>query len=321
MVGSKRILVLLLGLSLLLAMALGHASAQRKFPVKPVTLVAPYAAGGGSDLLARVFAKHAEKYLGQPIAVINVTGAGGVTGHRYVKDSRPDGYTLLCVQEAIFSTYYMGQANFTWKDFEPIAMIAKEASEVFVVRADSPWKTLGELFEDARKRPGEITWGSSLGGVSHVHLVVLFDATGTDFRLVGYGGAGEYLLALLGGHLDVVKAPYGNTIDHVKKGNLRALAAATKIPEAPDIPSLSELGIDLPMELSYNRGLYAPKGTPKEVIEVLEEVARKTCADAAFQADLEKIAMTPFYLNRADYIEWHEKTDEVYKKYVSKMKS
>src|SRR5918994_3686101 len=158
---SVLIWTLLLGTPFLLARA-SISDAASAYPDRPVKMIIPWAAGGDTDVVKRVFANHFQKHLGQPVVVSNVTGASGTVGAREAKAATPDGYTIYSVHDYIHLTYYAGISDVKYSDFEPICLVSATPS-VLTASAKTPWKNWQELADDAKKRPGEITVGATLG--------------------------------------------------------------------------------------------------------------------------------------------------------------
>ena len=144
----------------------GGAALAGEYPEKSVKLIVPWKAGGGTDALMRIVAHYATKYLGKPVVVVNVPGVGGTLGARQGKDAKPDGYTLTATHESVISSHIVGVAEFNYSDFIPIANMTSTPA-MLAARADAPWNDLRDLVADAKKRPGEITFGATLGSTSH----------------------------------------------------------------------------------------------------------------------------------------------------------
>jgi len=168
----------LLMCSLIISFCLqGLAEEVKEYPTKPIKMVVPYNPGGGSDISARIFAKSAEEYFGQPIVVVNIAGAGGSVGGQEVLNSKPDGYTLFWHHAAMHVSYHTGIADFTWDSFSPICRTATSCP-VLAVAADAPWNTMDELIDYIKENPGQIRMGVGIGATSHFAGVELDIATG-----------------------------------------------------------------------------------------------------------------------------------------------
>src|SRR2546427_549744 len=211
-----------------LAMSDGHYAIFLQRPIA-VTLVAPFPPGGVADLTARPVAAAMEKVLKNPVGVVNKTGAAGAVGMQYVATSRPDGYTLLL---ALSSISIIPEADkifdrppaFTVDQFAPIALISADPT-ILVVPADKPWKTAKDFIEDAKKRPGQISYSSSgIYGTLHMAMELLSHSAGIKLRHIPTPGAGPALTAILGGHVDALASGPAVGLPHIKSGQLPALA-------------------------------------------------------------------------------------------------
>jgi len=288
-----------------LALAASGAAAQDAFPSRPITLVAPFPPGGVADLTARPVAVAMEKVLKSPVGVVNKTGAAGAVGMQYVATSKPDGYTLLLALSSISiipeaDKLFGRQPAFTVDQFEPIALISADPT-ILVVRAESPWKTAREFLEDAKRRPGEISFSSSgIYGTLHMAMELLSHASGIKLRHVPYAGAGPALTAILGGHVDALASGPVVVIPHIKAGKLRPLAGwgDKRVAALPDVPTFKELGYP-DAEFYIWAGLFAPKGTPEPVLARLREAARGAVNDAEFKGAMDKM-QTPIAFKQGE---------------------
>src|SRR5918995_283131 len=244
------------------------APAMAQYPDRPIKMIVPWAAGGDTDNIFRPFAAELQKHIGQPVVVANVGGASGTTGAREAKAAAPDGYTVYAVHDYIHLTFYAGISDVKYTDFEPICLVAATPS-VLTASAKTPWKNWKELADDAKKRPGEITVGATLGSTSHIFPAMIEKAAGLKFKYVSYDGLAPRMNALLGGHINLTDSNLTQK-GKVEGGLLRFLAIASekRDPEIPDVPTLKELGVDVSYEVV--RGLLVPKGTPALFVAVLQ---------------------------------------------------
>lgn len=195
----KRALTFTLGIALLAALtSLGLAA----YPDRPVKLIVPWAAGGDTDAIKRVWAEIAKKYLPQPIIVANTPGASGTKGAREAKAAPPDGYTIYSTHDYIHTTYYTGVSDVSWRDFEPICL-ATATPSILAASPNSPWKTLKDLLADSKKRPGEIKVGATLGSTSHFFPVMIEQDAKVKWKYVSYEGMAPRMTALIGGHVEL----------------------------------------------------------------------------------------------------------------------
>jgi tripartite-type tricarboxylate transporter receptor subunit TctC len=279
--------------------------AQEPYPSRPITLVAPFPPGGVADLTARPVAAAMEKVLKSPVAVVNKTGAAGAVGMQFVATSKPDGYTLLL---ALSSISIIPEADklfgrppaFTVDQFAPIALISADPT-ILVVPADKPWKTAAEFIEDAKKRPGQISYSSSgVYGTLHMAMELLSSAAGVKLRHVPYAGGAPALTAVLGGHVDALASGPAVVLPHIKAGKLRALAGwgDKRVAAVPEAPTFKEIGYP-GAEFYIWAGVFAPKGTPEPVLGKLRSTLRAVVDDAEFKGAMEKLE-TPIVFKQGD---------------------
>ena len=281
------------------------ASAQEPYPTRPITMVAPFPPGGVADLTARPVAAAMEKALKNPVGVVNKTGAAGAVGMQFVATSRPDGYTLLLALSSISiipeaDKLFERPPAFTVDQFAPIALVSADPT-ILVVPAGKPWKTAKDFIEDAKKRPGQISYSSSgVYGTLHMAMELLSHATGVKLRHVPYAGAGPALTAVLGGHVDALASGPAVVLPHIKSGALRALAGwgDKRVAALPDVPTFKELGYP-DAEFYIWAGVFAPKGTPEPVLAKLRETLRAAVGDPDFKAAMDKLE-TPIVFKQGD---------------------
>jgi len=287
-------------------------AAAAAYPERPVKLIVPWAAGGATDNIFRPFTPHLQKHLGGTVVIANIGGASGTKGAREAKESPADGYTLYAVHDYIHSTYYAGVADVQYSDFEPVCLIASTAS-VLTASPKTPWKNWKEFLADAKKRPGEITVGATLASTSHFFPALIEQAAKIKFKYVSYEGLAPRMNAILGGHIDLTDSNLTQK-GKVEAGQLKFLAIATakRHKSMPNVPTLKELGVNVVYDV--NRGLLAPKGTPRDVLAKLE----KSCAAAAkapeFADAMAKQGTDVRYMGRAQYTKWLKQNDDLNKK-------
>jgi tripartite-type tricarboxylate transporter receptor subunit TctC len=291
--------------------ALASTAALAAYPDRPIKLVVPWAAGGDTDNIFRPFAPLFQKHVGQTVVIANVGGASGTKGAKEVKDSPADGYTVLAVHDYIHSTYYTGVADVQYSDFEPVCMISSTAS-VLTASPKTPWKTWQEFLADAKKRPGQISVGATLGSTSHFFPALIEQSAGIKFKYVSYDGLAPRMNAILGGHIDLTDANLTQK-GKVEAGELKFLAIATekRSPDLPNIPTLKELGVNVVYDV--NRGLIVPKGTPAEAIAKLGAACAAAAKEPAFAEAMKKQGTDVRYMDRAAYTEWLKKNDDLNK--------
>jgi len=307
--------------TLLAAAALLPAAvrAQSGYPSRPIELIVPAGAGGGTDVLARALAEAAKKHLPQPITVNNRPGASGMIGHGEMINARPDGYKLAIVFAEIVIVPHLGLSKLSYEDFTPIAQLNHDSAAI-TVKADAPWKTLEEFLAASRGKPGEIKMGNSgNGSIWHLAHAALEDKVGVKFNPIPFGGAAPAVLALMGGHVDAVAVSPGEVATHVQGGKLRTLAvmADKRVKGFDAVPTLKERGIDL--SLGTWRGLAAPKGTPADVLAVLSDAARKSAEEPVLRDALDRLSMGYAYADAETFRATMRRDNEMFKGLVTKL--
>ena len=274
--------------------------AADNYPAKPIKMIVGYAPGGGVDTTARIFAKYAEEFLGQPVIITNVTGGGGSIGAREVLKAKPAGYTLLWMHEAILSGYITGVAKFSWEEFAPLGK-AVATCDAIVVKADSPWKTIDEFMTYLKNNPGKIKMPVEIGSMSQLELAAIDNAAGgKKIVAVSGGGGATRIPKLLGGFLDAASLNAPSIPQYVKDGSLRPLAVCTpeRSPFFPDLPTLMEKGYNV--NKPFNMYVFGPKGLPSNVISKVNSALKKFSEDARVKKDLAAILAVPSYMTPGD---------------------
>jgi tripartite-type tricarboxylate transporter receptor subunit TctC len=269
------------------------------YPERPIKLIVPWAAGGDTDVIYRTFAPLMQKELGGTIVVANVGGASGTKGAKEAKDAPADGYTIFAVHDSIHSTYYTGVADVNYSDFEPLCLVSSTPS-IITASPKTPWKDMKGLLADAKKKPGQITVGATLGSTSHFFPAMVEQAAGLKFKYVSYEGTAPRMNALLGGHIDLAESNLTQK-GKADAGQLKFLAIASdkRHPEVPGVPTLKELGIDV--EYAVNRGLLAPKGTPADALAKLRSACAVAAKDPGFPAQMKKHGTLVRFLDHKAY--------------------
>jgi tripartite-type tricarboxylate transporter receptor subunit TctC len=269
----------------------GSATAQGKYPEKAITLVVPSAPGGTTDYVARLIADQLGQALGQVVIVDNKAGAAGNIGNQAVARAKPDGHTLLVA----YSGYQVGNPHLFkkagWdpiKDFEPVAMMAR-APQLVVVRTGLPFKSMQELVAYAKANPGKLNFASSgAGSVQHIAGEMLQQQTGTSLTHVPYKGASPAVQDLLGGNVDIFITTPASVVAQVKADKLKALGVTgnARLSSLPDVPTVAEAGFPQ-FKLDSWFALYAPAGTPADVVQTLNKAVGKILS----QLDIQKKAI------------------------------
>jgi tripartite-type tricarboxylate transporter receptor subunit TctC len=289
------------GLAFLLAASALQISAQ-EFPNRAITMVMPYAAGGPGDTITRVFAGAMQKHLGQQIVVDNTAGASGSIGTAKVARAKPDGYTLLMihVSHATNVAMYKSLPYHPVDDFDPIGR-ATSGPMVIVTRNDFPAKNLNEFVAYVKANGPKVSLAhAGVGSASHLCGLMMMNALNVKLNEIPYKGTGPALTDLLGGQVDVLCDQTSGTVPSVKTGKIKAYASAgkTRLPQLPDVPAISEAGVE-GFEINISFGLYAPKGTPKPVLAQLTAALQKSVADSEVRQRLEAMGISAVSVEQA----------------------
>ncbi|MEA2953900.1 MAG: hypothetical protein QOJ96_3420 [Alphaproteobacteria bacterium] len=272
-----------------LASTISAGARAQSYPDHPITLVVPYAAGGGNDVLARLVAERMSKSLGQQIVIENRGGAGGTIATRQVAKSAPDGYTLLIATSslAINPSLYPNIGYDPRKDFAPVGLIAS-SSNVVLLHPSVPASSIAELIALAKASPGKLNFAST-GSGSSVHLAAELFASMAGIKLthVPYRGSAPALTDLLGGHVDIMFGTLPPSVGLVRQGKLRALAVTgpQRSSALPELPTVAEAGLP-GYEAVLHYGLVAAAGTPRPLIDKLNTALRAALAEEALQQRL-----------------------------------
>ncbi len=272
-------------LAVAVLLLLPNPSAAQKFLTKPIEFVVQSAAGGGSDIMARTMQAilEKEKILTHPMAVVNRAGGSGAIAFAYVNGKKGDPHVWLTATTSFLQTPLTTKSKFNYKDFTPLANLAYD-DFLIVVRADSPYKTMKDLVAAAKKRPGELKYGgSSAPGADSIIAFLIEKETGVKFNYIPFKSGGEVMVALLGGHLDVVSANPCEALAQMEAKKVAVLGANSekRLEGAPNIPTLKEQGINAVFR--QFRSIAAPKDIPKEALEYYEGVLKKLSENKTWQ--------------------------------------
>ncbi len=298
----------------------GAAMAQ-DYPRRPIQMIVAFPAGGGTDVGARVLASIAEKAMGQSILVVNKTGAGGQVGWTEASRAKPDGYTLAFINLPGLNTIILDpsrQALFNLDSFIPVINQVIDSGIIWV-KADSPYKTLNDLIEAARKAPGKISVCTT-GILSDDHLAILMlqDAAKVEFRIVHFDGGAQQLTALLGGHVEVAFDNVGGgAVKRMQSGDVRTLAVmdTERSKFMPTVPTMVELGYPTVIS-SSSRGVAVPKGTPPAAIKVIETAFAKAMSDPEHVKKLEDAGLAIKVMVGEEYAKYYRELHATAAKYT-----
>ena len=284
-----------------LVFAASTALAQQ-YPNKSISMIVPYAAGGPTDTVARVTAQAMGKTLGQTIIVENRPSAGGILGPEQVKNAKPDGYTILIHHIGMATTpaLYRNLRFKPMEDFEPIGLI-NDVPMTVIARGNFPAKDFKEFLAYIKANKEKVTYANAgIGAASHLCGMLFMSAIETDILTVPYKGTAPAMNDLLGGQVDFMCDQTTNTTSQIKSGKVKAYAvtSAKRVPSLPDIPTLQELGVNV--EVGIWHGLYAPKGTPKPVIDKLVSALQDALKDETVQKRFADLGATTMPVSQAN---------------------
>ncbi|MEO8202803.1 MAG: tripartite tricarboxylate transporter substrate binding protein [Betaproteobacteria bacterium] len=259
------------------ALLLAASVAQAQYPNKPIRVIVPWPAGGPSDTLARVVTSKTGELLGQTMVIDNRVGASGVIGTEFVAKAAPDGYTLFWPIANHTTNHLMFKVSYDpIKDFAPVGQVAR-SSYMLLVHPDLPVKTVKELVEYVKARPGKLAYASAGNGtLQHLGMELFKREAGLDLLHVPYKGSAPAITDILGGQIQITFESTTAVMGHVRSGKLRPIAVSTlkRIPALPDLPTLAESGYP-GFEVVGFAGVLAPAGTPPEVVATLNAAFNK----------------------------------------------
>jgi tripartite-type tricarboxylate transporter receptor subunit TctC len=288
----------LLGLALLVA---GSAYAQ-EYPTRPITVVVPFSAGGPTDTLTRNLGQSMSKQLKQQIIIDNTVGAGGTIGAAKVARAKPDGYTLLVYHIGMSTApaLYRRLQFDPLKDFQPIGLIS-DVPMTLIASTKLPPNNLKELIAYVKANKDKVAYGNAgLGAASHLCGLLFMRAIQTDLNTIPYKGTAPALTAMLGNEIQLMCDQTTNTTGHIesKKVKVYAVTTKTRLKTLPDVPTMHEAGLK-DFEIAIWHGLYAPRGTPKPVVDTLVKALQAALKDPALVQNLAKLATEPVEQERA----------------------
>ncbi len=304
-----RLTVLLLALSLGLSFAQAQVqpAPSEAYPTKPVRLIVPYSPGGGTDILARLFAKTLTTDWNAPVVVENHAGANTDIGTLLVARAAADGHVLLLATPAnVINPQLSAKPAYDFhRDFVPVALLG-DVPNVLLVRASLPVSRMDELLSMARGRPGDLTYASGgVGSPQHFSLELLKHVARLDIRHIPYKGGGPATTDLLAGHVDMMASSAVLALPHIKSGKVRALvvASGTRLSSAPDVPTAAEAGIP-DFQASTWFGIAAPVGTPAAAVARINQSIRRAMALPEVIESLAKLGAEPNQWSDKQFADW-----------------
>jgi tripartite-type tricarboxylate transporter receptor subunit TctC len=287
------------------ALALGSAQADgaASYPNRPVTLIVPFAAGGGTDVTMRIIARHFQQITGQPMTVENRPGGGTMVAQGYLKNQKPDGYTLGTMTRAQHVAFHTSKGKVPVHPLDDLTYIAATHGSIFgmVVRADSPFQSLADVVAYAKAHPGKLSFGNIGAGTGHNLTALEFARlAGIDVLHASFKGEADSNTAAMGGHVDI-SVSSGVFIPQVQGGKMKVLGIATteRLAGFPDWKTLREQGFDIQMDTSV--GIGGPKGMPADVVAKINEVVRRMTSDPEFKTALMRVWQPVHFIPTAEY--------------------
>ncbi len=299
-------------LSLVSSLNLTNTARANDFPTQDIRLVIPYGPGGATDIIFRLISQEAERDLGVSIVPVNMAGAGATLGSRNVKDSRPDGHTLLGSHDTIALSKLAGMVDYSYDAFEPIALLTQTIN-IPTAHANHEVQSADQIADYVRENPGRVRFSMIPSSTDHFFWAQFFQEVGIDMadvRLVGYPDTGEQVSALMAEEIDfaMFNLPSGGAF--FEDGTFRPLGVAhpERLDSLPDVPTLRELGIE--MDQSTSRGIFAPKGTPQEVLDIIAAAYGQALENENLQSRIEnEFGSVVRFLAGDDYLEFLEENE------------
>jgi tripartite-type tricarboxylate transporter receptor subunit TctC len=289
-------------------------TAQAAFPERPITLIVPWAAGGGTDAVARQVASQLERDLKQPVNVVNRTGGSGVVGHQAIATAAPDGYTFGLITLEITLMHWVGLTDLTYEKYTPLAMVNQDYAAIHV-KSDSPYKSVKELFAQIKANPNKmVASGTGQGGSWHVALAGLLQADGiapNSIRWVPSTGAATALTDLAAGGIDFVSCSIPEAEALIKAGRVRSLVffSPKRAPNFPDVPTTEE-ATGHKWHKGVWRGFAAPKGLPADIAKQYETAIKKVYDSDEFKEFMTRRGFDMIWMDGAKYGEFMKADDK-----------
>ena len=312
----KRMIGIALALTMTLAagMMTGYAAEGEDiaWPERPIEVIVPVAAGGDTDVNARIFAKYLTDELGQAVTIVNMGGAGGSIGTQDVLDSEPDGYKILWYHNSTILNTITGVSEIEYTDLDVANVPILDKTAILVARADSGWEDFQDMIDYAKENPGEITVGMETATLAHLVPLAIEKTMDVDFNVVDIGAAAARLAGLLGGQIDMFFAQYGLVKDYLETGEFVALCALSdeRNPAYEDIPTAKEFGCDI----SFDKFFYFafPKGTPQEIQDKFNAAVEAVVANPDLQAEFAELYLAPEYYDKDAALEIMDETNDFF---------
>lgn len=299
--------------ALALAATAAMPATASDYPEQEIELIIPYGPGGATDVIFRLIAEEAEQYLGQSIVPVNMAGAGATRGSRHVLEADPDGYTLLGSHDTIALSNLAGMVDYSYMDFDPIALLTQTIN-IPSTYPDHPIQSADDIADYVEENPGEVRFSMIPTSTDHFFWAQFFEAADIDMDDIGfvsYDDTGSQVSALMAGDIDfaMLNLPSGGSYFEDESLVPLAVAHPERLDALPDTPTLREVGIDL--DNATSRGLFAPPGTPDDVIETVADAFGRALESEELQKRIdEEFGTIVNFLDGQEYIDFLEENEE-----------
>ncbi len=301
------------------AFLVAPVGAAAQIPCGTAKLIVPWSPGGGTDVVFRIIADAANKAGADPeLQVVNIAGQGGNKGAKEAIKAKADGCTLFAIHQSAMTSYFSGRVDFSFEAFEPVALLTR-SPPIVGARPDVPYNNVKELIAAAKKSPGTILAGATLGSTSHFWFLLLEDAAGIKLKYVPYEGTRQRMTALLARNIDLGEINLAAAVKYIKGNELKALGIFTpeRAPQIPGVATLKEQGVDLVG--GTDRGIVVPKGTPKAAIALWEGVLKKAMQDPDVVSSFGRKGTAIVFMGSDDYGKYIDETFNKWKGIAKKV--
>jgi len=290
------------------AFTLPTAQAAPNIPCKTAKLIVPWGAGGGTHVLFSIYEKTIQELDVTPkVKVIAMGGQGGNKGAKEAAKSKPDGCTLFAIHQSAITSYLNGRIDFHYNGFDTVSLLTS-TPDIVGASATMPWKNFADMKKDVLAAPGKYTVGATMGSTSQFYWLVLEAKTGMKFKFVPYDGTAQRTHALLSGAIDLGGINVAANRKHIQAEVVKAfgIAGAKRSPHLPNLPTLKELGVD--MVYALDRGIVAPKGTPKDVIDHWAGIFKQASENKNLLAQMDAKGTDINWVGPEDFRKWADQT-------------
>lgn len=300
-----------------IAVFAGPSTAQAEYPEKGLTLIVAYTAGGGTDISARLLAKDLETTIGHPVTVQNMTGGGGWTGWSAIANGKPDGYTIGYINIPSMFAGYLDPKIGRPERLDSFTLLVNHVTDycIWAVKADSPFKSIGDVIAAAKSKPGGVSIAAhGYGGDDHLAILSMQDASGVKFKIVHNRGTADSKSQVLGRHVDVLGANLSEVAAEHNGGELRVLGvmSRTRSEFLPGVPTFKEQGFN--QEWAISRGVAAPRGLPRDKAEALIRFLESTITSAGHKAKAARLGFAPELMKGKMYVDFLKTKEQQIKK-------